>query len=73
MLETCPCDLVNLIFLKLVTKHSPEEDPRVCVGEAGSCAVSAKQPGRQWRTKAVRGVVSRDGKCRNFEPRHRVR
>lgn len=39
LLETCPCDLVNLIFLRLVTKLSPEEDPRVCVGEAGSCAV----------------------------------
>lgn len=38
MLETCPCDLVNLIFPRLVTKHRPEEDSRVCVREAGSCA-----------------------------------
>lgn len=51
LLEACPCDLVNLIFLRLVRKHSPEEGPRVCVLWVGRGALSAKQPGRQRRTK----------------------
>lgn len=64
LLETCPCDLVNLIFLRLVRKHSPEEDPRVCVQKVDRGALSAKQPGRRRRTKPAWGGVQ------GWQPRH---